>query len=221
MAVVPLGELEGHTERVVCLALDPDAETLMTGSLDDTLRVWQVPSGSSAAAAAACGSSARRSSDSSSSAATTAACKATCKVVSPIMAARFALTPGSRAIVVASVYRIRVVDLASMQERLGWESRLVEVTRERHGATYTGVLVGAPVVSPDGRFVLVAAAGVDPGGYRWDVVEQWELQTGALVGLLEGHEGEVLSLVVTRDNCLVSTSKVRGKCVWGGGPRGG
>jgi WD40 repeat protein len=37
--------LEGHTDRVLCIAFAPDGKTVATGSADKTVRVWDVESG--------------------------------------------------------------------------------------------------------------------------------------------------------------------------------
>jgi WD40 repeat protein len=37
--------LRGHTEEVPCVAISPDGKTLASGSLDDTIRLWDLASG--------------------------------------------------------------------------------------------------------------------------------------------------------------------------------
>lgn len=41
----PTRELAGHQNRVVCCAFSPDGKTAFTGSLDNTLRIWDAESG--------------------------------------------------------------------------------------------------------------------------------------------------------------------------------
>ena len=47
--------LEGHSGAVTCLAHDPDATTLYTGSYDHSLRVWDVPTETNTRTLASCG----------------------------------------------------------------------------------------------------------------------------------------------------------------------
>lgn len=41
----PLAVMEGHTEKIICLAFSPDGKRLATGSVDNTVRIWDVASG--------------------------------------------------------------------------------------------------------------------------------------------------------------------------------
>lgn len=41
--------LDGHTQYISCVAFSPDGNTLASGSLDNTIRLWDVATGESTA----------------------------------------------------------------------------------------------------------------------------------------------------------------------------
>jgi len=45
VAEVPFVELKGHTDMVMSVAFSPDGKKIVTGSVDKTVRIWDVATG--------------------------------------------------------------------------------------------------------------------------------------------------------------------------------
>ena len=90
-------------------------------------------------------------------------------------------------------------------------------TETPSGTSLFTTVTTQPCLTPSGTHVAVSVH-LEPGGgerVRADIIEVWELGSGSMVGVLEGHAAEILGTVVTADGqLLISTSKDATVRVW-------
>jgi WD40 repeat protein len=201
--------LEGHTGPVLAVAVTPDGMHVVSGSGDNTVKVWELTSGRLVRSLAGHGRE--------------------------VLAV--AVTPGGTHIVSASLDgTVKVWELSSgrllrsLEGRTGWGTALAVTPDGTQvcGSLGTTVKVwelasGQLVRSLEGHTSVVNAVAVTPDGTRVvsgsgfpdNTVKVWELTSGRLVRSLEGHTADVKAVAVTPDGAhAVSGSRDSTVKVW-------
>jgi WD40 repeat protein len=201
-------ELRGHTSSVNCLAISPDGATLVSGSADNSIRLWNFATGK--------------------------ALKTLTGHTSYINA--IAITPDGKTLVSGSAdSTIKLWDLISGKElktlrgHQGFVNALeispdgqflASVSADKTIKLWdlaTGITVrtlkghdnyvNALVFSPDGRSLF--SGGAD------NMIQQWEVSTGKEVRAFRGHTSYVNALAISTDgNTLISSSADKTIKVW-------
>jgi WD40 repeat protein len=209
-----LYSLESHTKIVNSVVVTPDGQQIISGSADDTIKIWDLASGQLL-----------RSLRSGQHGVTSVA-----------------VTPNGRQVVSAGYKTIRVWDLTSGQLLRSMDGHTdvvnsVAVTPDGQqivsGSKDKTIKVwdlasGQQLRSMEGHADRVYAVAVTPDGQKivsgggklvsWDengTLEVWDLASGRLLRSFEGHTEAVLSVTVTRDGRqIVSGSNDKTIKVW-------
>jgi len=187
-----LRTLRGHTDRVIAVALTPDGRRAVSGSMDNTLKVWDLKTG---AALATLGGHTSR--------------------VSAV-----AVTPdGTRAVSGSWDRTLKVWDLETGAELATLNGHTGSVnavaltpdgTRAVSGSDDETFKVwdletGAELATLSGHTSSVSAVAASPDGRRavsgsWDrTLKVWDLETGRELATLRGHTWSVYAVAVTPD----------------------
>jgi WD40 repeat protein len=200
--------LRGHTSEVHAVAVTSDGRTAISGSGDNTVRVWDLRTGSCSAvlkghtdvvyavAVSADGWTAGAGSDDNTVCVwdlRTGSCSAVLKGHTSYVTAVAVTADGRTAVSGSSDYTVRV-----------WDPRTGSCPAVLKGHTS---YVTAVAATADGR---TAVSG------SWDTtVRVWDLGTGSCSTLLRGHTNSVAAVAVTADGrTAVSGSSDNTVCVW-------
>ena len=183
--------LKGHKKPVICVAVTPDGKTVISGSVDSSLKVWDLEPGqcrttfkghSNGVRGVTVTPDGKQVISSSADGALrvwnleTAACIATLE------------TPGNDNWGVAISGNGRTVVSASSLYTLGvWDLETNELKQELKG-TY---IVRGVAISIDGS--IAAAGSIDSS------IMVWDLRTGKGLSSLEGHDGVANGIAITPD----------------------
>jgi WD40 repeat protein len=203
-----MSRLEGHTSAVKCLAISPDGSLLVSGSDDQTIKVWDIATGR--------------------------LLRTLTGHTSSINA--LVISPDGKTLVSAGADRtIKIWDLATGQELRtltghtsyinalvispdgqtlvsGSADQTIKVWslttgQELHTLTGHTSYVNALVISPDGQ--LLASGSAD------QTIKIWNLATGQELRTLRGHTSYVNALVISPDGqTLISASADQTIKVW-------
>ena len=204
-----LRSLEGHTAAVTAVALSPDGRTIVSGSLDRTVKVWDAHDGRLL-----------RSLEGHTAAVTAVALSAdgrtivsgaeddrTVKVWDANDGRLLRSLEGHTAAVTAvalSADGRTIVSGAWDSTVKVWDAHDGRLLRSLEGHTDR---VRAVALSPDGRTIVSGSAD--------RTVKVWEAESGRLLRSLEGHTGSVQAVAVSPDGrTIVSGSRDRTVKVW-------
>jgi WD40 repeat protein len=203
-----LRSLEGHTHWVLAVAVSPDGRTIVSGSDDRTVKVWEAESGRllrsleghtggvNAVAVSPDGRTIVSGSDDRTVKVWEAESGRLLRSLEghTDLVRAVAVSPDGRTIVSGSDDRTVKV----------WEAESGRLLRSLEGHTDW---VLAVAVSPDGRTIV--------SGSRDRTVKVWEAESGRLLRSLEGHTGGVNAVAVSPDGrTIVSGSHDRTVKVW-------
>jgi WD40 repeat protein len=203
-----LRSLEGHTHWVLAVAVSPDGRTIVSGSDDRTVKVWEAESGRllrsleghtggvNAVAVSPDGRTIVSGSDDRTVKVWEAESGRLLRSLEghTDLVRAVAVSPDGRTIVSGSDDRTVKV----------WEAESGRLLRSLEGHTDW---VRAVAVSPDGRTIV--------SGSRDRTVKVWEAESGRLLRSLEGHTGWVQAVAVSPDGrTIVSGSHDRTVKVW-------
>jgi serine/threonine protein kinase len=203
-----LHNLAGHSSWIMAVAISPDNQTLISGSMDDTIRIWNLQSGELL------------------NTITGHTKVINCLAISPDgqtlvsgsddHSIRFWNLPSGKAgrILREHTRDVTSVAISSNGEFLisGSEDRTVRLWRLQNGEPVrmlSGIsgMVKAVTVSSDSK--IIASGGLD------NQIKLWNLQTGQLLRTLTGHFNSVNSVVISPDNKLVASgSKDKTVKIW-------
>jgi WD40 repeat protein len=212
---VCLQTLQGHGGRVFAAAVAPDGKHAASGSKDQTVRIWDLESGT---------------------------CLRTLRYEDEVHFV--AVTPDGRKAVTREGVLSKAVDvwdlepgvlLWTLEADSGWIESIVVTPDGRYvvAANVANELFEPAEVKVwdltsgmlcrtlRGHAGWIHAIAVTPDGHKvvsgsWDkTVRVWDLATGTCTGILEGHEGHVLTADVSPDGRLVVTGGNEGTVrVW-------
>jgi WD40 repeat protein len=203
-----LRSLEGHTDWVRAVAVSPDGRTIVSGSDDRTVKVWEAESGrllrsleghTGSVLAVAVSPDGRT--------IVSGSWDNTVKVWEAesgrLLRSLEGHTGGVNAVAVSPDGRTIVSGSDDRTVKV-WEAESGRLLRSLEG--HTGSVL-AVAVSPDGRTIV---SGSDDR-----TVKVWEAESGRLLRSLEGHTGSVLAVAVSPDGrTIVSGSDDRTVKVW-------
>jgi serine/threonine protein kinase len=203
-----LHTLTGHSSWVVSIALSPDSQTLMSGSLDDRIMIWNTKTGEwlgtltghtksvNALAFSPDGQTLISCSDDDSI------------KLWQVNSGRMLRSIAGHSRDVNSV----AVSPDGQFFVSGSEDRTVNVWRLQTGEllrSYTDIsgMVRSVTISPNGQ--ILASGGLD------NQIKLWNLMTGQLARTLIGHQNSILSIAISPDgHHLVSASKDKTLKIW-------
>jgi WD40 repeat protein len=208
LATKPIPPANGHSERVLAIAVTTDNRTIVSGSMDNTVRIWDLASGQLV-----------RTLEGHSGGVDTVAVSRDNKVIVSgsrdrtvriweLASGRLVRTLEGHShwvsgVAVTSDNRMIVSGSSDKTVRI-WDLASGQLVRSLEGHTE---MVDAVALTPDNRFVL--------SGGKDGIVRVWELASGRLVRTLEGHSHAVVTLAVSPDSeFIVSGSMDKTVKVW-------
>ena len=201
----PRRTLLSHEDRVETVAVTADGRRAVSGSVDNTLRVWDLDTGACTAVleghqgevmGVTVTTDGRRAVSGSADRTVrvwdldTGACTAVFARHGGAVAGVAVTTDGRRAVSGSADRTLRVWDL---------DTGACTAVLEGHQGEVTGV-----AVTVDGRRAV--------SGSFDNTLRVWDLDTGACTAVLEGHQGEVTGVAVTVDGRRAVSASLTGRC---------
>jgi RNA polymerase sigma factor (sigma-70 family) len=172
--------LEGHTDRVWCVAFNSDRKTLASASRDKTIKLWDAATGKE---------------------------KTTLKGHTGTIFA-VAFSPDGKTIASAGLRPTEQPDGGEEGDPYTEEIRLWDVASGKNTATLEGPagLVNAVAFSPDGKTLASGSLrfGKKPDEFSGAVV-LWDVARGKPVATLEGHTNTVFSVAFSPDGKILAS----------------
>ena len=191
-----IATLEGHTSRIRSVAFSPDGTTLASGSVDNTVKLWDIATHAHIATLEHTdrANSVAFSPDGTTLAAGSIDHITLWNVATGKTIATLAEHPYTNRSVVFSPDGTTLASGSGDHIRL-WDVEMrIPITTLRHRQ---GVVVHSVVFSPDGT--LLASGSHD------HIVKLWDVATGENIATLEGHTGEVSSVAFSPNGLILAS----------------